>query len=145
MLWCYAQSNRSFHSKSSPLFTCKISRPTNSLNKSYFNDYSKWEAPFLYLLYVTFLRSWRFEKTFCQTGAADIQDYEPAQNVFTWIFLHTIHYYGEALFSSLHLGIDSRLFVVNLMNLKSVDVLFWCITHCTTYIIYLEEIQTKSL
>ena len=27
---------------------------------------------------------------FCQAGEADIQDYAPAQDIFTWTFLHII-------------------------------------------------------
>ena len=34
-LWFYVQSTSLFNSESSPLFTCKISRQGNSLNKSY--------------------------------------------------------------------------------------------------------------
>ena len=52
--------------------------------------------------------------------------------------------YRRALFSSLRLGIDSGLFVVNLVNLETVDDLFWCITHCTSHIIYLEELQATN-
>ena len=36
-------------------------------------------------------------KSFCQVSEADIQNYVPAQNVITGIFLHTTsyYYYGE--------------------------------------------------
>ena len=45
------------------------------------------------------MRSRRFEKAFYQTDEADIQDYVPAQSVFTGIFLHTTYdYYCEVDF-----------------------------------------------
>ena len=53
--------------------------------------------------------------------------------------------YRRVLFSRFYLGIDSGLIVVNLVKLECVDVLFWCITHCTNYVIYLEKIQTKNV
>ena len=43
-----------------------------------------------------------------------------------------------ALLSSFRVGIDSGLFVVNLIKLENVDVLFCCITHRTNHIVYLE-------
>ena len=50
--------------------------------------------------------------------------------------------YSRAFFSSFCLGVDYGLFVV---NLNSANVLFWCITHCTNYIIFfLEEMQPKT-
>ena len=46
-----------------------------------------------------FVRLRHFEKDFCQAGEADIQDYVPAQSVFTGIFLHTTYdYYCEVDF-----------------------------------------------
>ena len=42
-----------------------------------------------------FVRSRSFSKAFCQTGEGDIQDYAPAQHIFTGIFLHTTYYYAE--------------------------------------------------
>ena len=79
-----------------------------------------------------FMRSRRFEKAFCQAGEADIQDCEPG---FFWTLLIIIAV-------GFRLGTDYGLFVVNLVNLESVNVLFRCITHCTNYIMYLAAIQT---
>ena len=83
-----------------------------------------------------------FAKGFCRACEADIQEYTSAQNIFTGIFLHTIYYYGEG-------GVQQPLFryrlraifVVNLINLENANVLFCCITHHTSHIIYLKEIQ----
>ena len=77
-----------------------------------------------------------FEKVFYQTGEADMQDRRrtsslgffctPLINIIIIIVRRT---YRLTLFSSFRLGIDSGL--VNLVNLESVYVLFWCITHRT--------------
>ena len=66
-LWCYVQSNSSFYSESSPLFTCNVSRSVNSLNKSYQSismTYSKWETIFILAVCDIFVRSRHFEKPF---------------------------------------------------------------------------------
>ena len=51
--------------------------------------------------------------------------------------------YRRVLFSRFYLGIDSGLIVVNLVKLECVDVLFWCITHYTNYVINLEKYSLK--
>ena len=128
----------------SPLFTCKISRSGNSY------DYSKWTTAFLFSLYVTFLCAHSVLKGLFVRLVMPIYKTMHLGRTSSWNF--SAHYlllwwggssYRRALFSSLRLGIDSGLFVVNLVNLKSLDILFCCITHYTNCIIYLKEIQTK--
>ena len=55
-------------------------------------------------------------KAFCHAREADIQKYTSAENIFTEIVLHTIHYdnkrdaHTDTLFGSSHSSIDSELF-----------------------------------
>ena len=60
---------------------------------SNFNDYSKWETAFLYSLYVMFLCTHGVLKRLFVRLVKPIYKTEPAQNIFTWIFLNTTHYY----------------------------------------------------
>ena len=73
-----------------------------------------------------FIHSRNFDKAFCQAGEANLQDYAPAQNVFLFL-LTTYYYFCEVDVRTdglVQQPIDSRLFVVILVNLKNVDVFY---------------------
>ena len=98
---------------------------------SNFNDYSKWETAVLYS-YVTFLCAHDvLKRLFVRVVALIYKIVSPHRKSSLGFFCNL-----------LVIIMTVRLFVVNLVILESVDVLFWCVTHFTNYIIYLREIQT---
>ena len=155
MVLCTKQLGHQFRIVSSIyLQNIKVGQQTEQELLANFNDYSNgklllytpcmWRFCALMAFWKGFLSGWWSRYTRLCTWAEHLH----------WDF--SAHYlllllrwggssYRRALFSSLRSGIDSGLFVVNLVNLKSVDVLFCCITHCTNCIIYLKEIQTKNV
>ena len=95
--WGYLLSNTcsSFDLESSLLFTYKISRLATAWTRVI--SKCQWLLKMENCFFYTHLM-WCFRAltAFCQADEADIQDYAPAQNMFTGIFLHTTYYYyGE--------------------------------------------------
>ena len=84
-LWSYAQSNRYRIVSSIYLQTIKVGQPPSQELLANFQDLLKRETNVVYSDMVFF----------SQFGETDIQDYVPAQNIFTRILLYTAYYYSK--------------------------------------------------
>ena len=90
-LWSSKEWNSSFNSKSSLLFTCKISRLSNYQSLSY-KQFSKATQNGKWLLWTRFL--WRY----CELTTLwkpIYKKYAPTQTIYTGILLLTIYYYYD--------------------------------------------------
>ena len=151
-LWCYGESNKSFNSQSSPLFTCKISRLGNYKKpelSAIFKGYSNWEIAFVVSLSVTLLCTYdvlqRCFSSYWWSRATRICAY--AKHFHLDVSTHYLlllrqkgQSYRCALFGSLHSCIDSGLFYRELNKFRNSQCFF---LHHTNHTIYLEEIKTK--
>ena len=92
---------------------------------------------FILAVWDVFVRSRRFEKGFLSgwwsrhtslCACAERLHWDLSAH-YLWLLLWGGLSYRWGLFSSLRLGIDFGLFVVNLVNLESVYVVFWLLIH----------------